>query len=66
MSPLFLIAHPSLPANKLQEFLAYARANPGKLTYATIGSTPEQLTAHLASERRKFSAVIKTAGIEAE
>jgi len=46
-SPLFLIAHPSLPPNTLQEFLAYARANPGKLTYATIGNGSSM---HLATE----------------
>lgn len=46
-SPLFLIAHPSLPANTLQEFLAYARANPGKLSYATIGVGSSM---HLATE----------------
>ena len=36
------------------------------LNLDVIGGTPEQLTAHLASERRKFSAVIKAAGIKAE
>ena len=46
-SPLFLIAHPALPANTLPEFLAYARANPGKLTYATIGIGSSM---HLATE----------------
>jgi tripartite-type tricarboxylate transporter receptor subunit TctC len=46
-SPLFLIAHPSLPANTLQEFLAYARANPGRLAYATIGNGSSM---HLATE----------------
>ncbi len=46
-SPLFLVAHPSLPANTLQEFLALARASPDKLTYATIGVGSSM---HLATE----------------
>jgi tripartite-type tricarboxylate transporter receptor subunit TctC len=32
---LFLFIHPSVPASTFQEFIAYAKANPGKLSYAT-------------------------------
>ena len=32
-----LVAHPSLPANNLVEFLAYAKANPGKISWSTAG-----------------------------
>jgi len=35
--PTFLAIHPSVPANSLAEFLAHARAQPGKLSYASIG-----------------------------
>jgi len=31
----FLYVHPSLPAKDMKEFIAYVRANPGKVTYAT-------------------------------
>ncbi|MGE5640965.1 MAG: Bug family tripartite tricarboxylate transporter substrate binding protein [Clostridia bacterium] len=36
--PSTLVAHPSLPANSAKELVAYAKANPGKLNYASPGS----------------------------
>ncbi|ONG44615.1 C4-dicarboxylate ABC transporter [Pseudoroseomonas deserti] len=35
--PNVLVVHPSLPVHTPQEFLAYLRANPGKLSYGTPG-----------------------------
>jgi tripartite-type tricarboxylate transporter receptor subunit TctC len=46
-SPLFLIVHPVVPASTLTEFIAYAKAHPNKLSYATIGSGSSM---HLAME----------------
>jgi tripartite-type tricarboxylate transporter receptor subunit TctC len=42
-----ILAHPSAPFNTLSEMVAYARANPGKVSYASpgIGTAP-----HLAGE----------------
>jgi tripartite-type tricarboxylate transporter receptor subunit TctC len=37
-SPFALVASPTLPAKDLKEFIAHARANPGKLSYGTIGA----------------------------
>ena len=37
-SPFALIANPVLPAKTVQELVSYGRANPGKLTYATLGA----------------------------
>ncbi|MET0312196.1 MAG: tripartite tricarboxylate transporter substrate binding protein [Burkholderiaceae bacterium] len=37
-SACVLVAHPSLPANTVGELVAYAKANPGKLSYATPGT----------------------------
>jgi tripartite-type tricarboxylate transporter receptor subunit TctC len=37
--PFALVVHPALPAKNLAELLDHARANPGKLSYATPNST---------------------------
>ena len=51
-----LYAHPSLPAKTLGEFVAYAKANPGKLSFGSGGvGTP----AHLAGELLKIKAGIE-------
>jgi tripartite-type tricarboxylate transporter receptor subunit TctC len=37
MSPLVVLVHPSLPVQSLQELIALARKEPGKLAYASAG-----------------------------
>jgi tripartite-type tricarboxylate transporter receptor subunit TctC len=40
--PLVMLAHPSVPATTLAELIAYAKANPGKITVGTpgVGTSP--------------------------
>ena len=43
-----LVVHPSLPAKTVQELVKYARANPGKLNYASSGiASPIHMTTEL-------------------
>ena len=52
-TPNVLVVPPSLPVKSLAEFIAYAKANPGKLSYGSSG--PGTLT-HLAMEQLKVEA----------
>jgi tripartite-type tricarboxylate transporter receptor subunit TctC len=54
-TPLAITVHPSVPAKTIQELLAYAKQNPGKLSYGTPGSGS---TMHFAGESLKAIAGI--------
>jgi tripartite-type tricarboxylate transporter receptor subunit TctC len=49
--PLALVVHPGFPANTFNEFLAYVKANPGKVDYASVGPGSPH---HLAMEMFKY------------
>ena len=55
-APYFLTTHTGIPAAGVREFIAWARANPGTVLYASVGSFS---LGHLAGELLK-----KTAGFE--
>lgn len=55
--PNVLVVHPSLPAKNFDEFVAHAKANPGKLNYSSTGiGTSSHLSGYVLGKR---------AGIEA-
>jgi tripartite-type tricarboxylate transporter receptor subunit TctC len=56
ISPLLLMVHPSVPAKTVPEFIAYAKANPNKLSLASGGNGS---TGHLAAELLMMMAGIK-------
>jgi tripartite-type tricarboxylate transporter receptor subunit TctC len=45
--PFVMLVHPSLPAKAIPEFIAYAKANPGKLNMASAGNGS---ASHLSGE----------------
>jgi tripartite-type tricarboxylate transporter receptor subunit TctC len=50
---VFLVAKPNFPANNIQEFLTYVKANPGRLSYGSAGNGSSP---HLAGEMMKSQA----------
>jgi tripartite-type tricarboxylate transporter receptor subunit TctC len=55
VATLAIVVHPAVPAYTLQEFVDYAKANPGKVSY---GSTGTGNTTHLIGELLKLQAGI--------
>ena len=53
--PLVLLVHPDFQATTLDELIAYAKANPGKLTYGSVGAGS---TTHFAGELLKMQSHI--------
>jgi len=49
--PQILVANPNLPVNNVQELIAYAKANPGKLNFASVGTGSP---GHIAGELFKL------------
>ena len=53
--PLVLVANPSFPAKTVAELIAYAKANPGKVTHGSFGTGS---TSHVSAELFKMMAGI--------
>jgi tripartite-type tricarboxylate transporter receptor subunit TctC len=51
--PLFMVVHPSVPAQNVPELIAYAKANPGKIAMASSGNGTAP---HLSGELFKMMA----------
>jgi tripartite-type tricarboxylate transporter receptor subunit TctC len=50
--PNVLVVHPDVPAKTLEEFIAYAKASPNKLSYASTGvGTSSHLSSFMLSKR---------------
>ncbi len=54
--PNAILVHPSMPAKTLAEFISHAKANPGKINYASAGAGS---SVHLAAELLEQMAQIK-------
>jgi len=54
--PQILVANPAVPASNMQELLAWMKANPGKVNYASVGvGSP----AHIAGELLKLKSGVQ-------
>jgi len=50
--PNVLVVHPDVPARTLEEFVAYAKTNPGKLSYGSTGvGTSSHLSSYMLGQR---------------
>jgi tripartite-type tricarboxylate transporter receptor subunit TctC len=59
-SGMIVALHPAVPINSVKEFIAYAKANPGKLNYSSSGTGA---ITHLSTELLNLSAGIRTTHI---
>ena len=58
MPPNVIVVHPSVPFKSIKELVAYAKSNPGKLSYAAglVGTSPH-LSMEWLKQRMKFDIV---------
>lgn len=58
MTPNVVVAHPSTPFKSMKQFIGYAKAHPGEISYsAALAGTSPQLTMELLKLQMKFDVV---------
>jgi tripartite-type tricarboxylate transporter receptor subunit TctC len=57
-NPLFLVVHPSVPATTLPEFITWARANPARVSFGSVGpGSPQHVAFETLKQRAGFEAL---------
>jgi tripartite-type tricarboxylate transporter receptor subunit TctC len=57
-APYVIIIHPSVPAKNLKDFIAYAKANPGKLNWAAVPKSTQYLDTYSFVKRAGIDVVL--------
>jgi tripartite-type tricarboxylate transporter receptor subunit TctC len=58
LNPLVLVVHPNVPAKSVKELIAYAKSNPGRVSYASVGSgSVQHLAGHVFAKEAGIQAV---------
>jgi tripartite-type tricarboxylate transporter receptor subunit TctC len=58
LNPLILVVHPSLPVRSVKELIAYGKANPDRISYASVGSgSVQHLAGYVFAKEAGISAV---------
>lgn len=60
MQPMLLVSPPQIPAASLKDLISYAKSNPGKLNYVSLGSGS---VAHLMGEKFRVAANVDIVGV---
>src|SRR3954463_16656112 len=58
LNPLVLVVHPAVPVKNVKELIAYAKAKPGEVSYASLGSgSVQHLAGHVFSKEAGIQTV---------
>jgi hypothetical protein len=71
-TPNVMEVHPSFPATTVPEFIAYAKSNPGKITFASAGigrplpGSTADFTKLINDDTKKWAQVVRFAGLKTD